>query len=129
MQGNFKESLTYQDKIGNQISECLRAFNENNVDSMHASVDALLIMTPIRLYDQPFSEQLLTLDERWAAEIKLENRIYRKKKQAASGGCPDVLAKPSMQPDRVYWERKFVMLINLFDRRGIGLKLEKTETM
>jgi hypothetical protein len=125
----FRESLTYEEKIGNQVSVCLKAFNENDSDFMHSAVDALLVMTPVRLYDEQFSGELLDLDETWEGEKRRKMKAWERRLAEAEGGCPDVIRKPSLQPDRSYWERKFVMLVNLFDRRGIGLKLEKTDSL
>lgn len=128
-QSRFRESLTYEDKMRDQITQCLKAFNENSLDFMHSSVDALLVMVPVRLYDEPFKEQLLKLDSDWKGELRARERKHRKQILACSGGCPDVLDSPPAQPDRLYWEKKLFMLINLFDRRGIGLKLEKTDSI
>ena len=125
----FRESLTYEEKIAGQVSRCLDAFNENNEDFMHSTIDALLTMIPTRLYDKDFAEELLALDGSWESEKQEAVKRYEKKRRAARGGCPDLVARPRMQPSREYWEKKFVILINLFDRAGIGLKMRTSETI
>jgi len=121
----LRESLTYDEKVASQISKCLDALNENNVDYMEATCRALLVMVPTALCDEQFVRELKVLDEEW--EEKKAQMLWEHEQKAKTALCPDVMKKPRTRPNREYWEHLLQLCIDLFQRKGVGFKIQNEE--
>ena len=121
----LRESLTYDEKVASQISKCLDALNENNVDYMEATTRALIVMIPTALCDAQFMGELKKLDEEWKEKKAVMLVEYEIQMRGAL--CPDVVQKPRMRPQREYWEHLLQLCIDLFQRKGVGFKIQNEE--
>lgn len=125
----LRESLTYDEKVATQIGKCLDALNENNVEYMQASIRALTVMIPTALLDEQFKQQSLDLDDDWDVKKQEMKEAYEKELAECMDGCPDLVRPPILQPNREYWEELLQVCIDLFQRKGVGFKIELNDSI
>lgn len=92
---------------------------------MEATCRALIVMIPTALCDNQFVAELRKLDVEWQDKKVVLDIGYQKRMRTAL--CPDVVAKPRMRPGREYWEHLIQLCIDLFQRKGIGFKIQNEE--
>ena len=92
---------------------------------MEATCRALIVMIPTALSDPQFITELKELDDQW--KEKKEGMLFDHEIKMRAALCPDVLQKPRMRPGREYWEHLLQICIDLFQRKGIGFKIQNEE--
>lgn len=114
----LRESLSPEEMVKTQIQKCLDAFNENNPDYIHSTVDALknFLLTP-DFADDEFFDDIQDLSDDWDHEEKKRKRAYEK--AAESSECMDVLDGPDLQPNTMHFTSMWMACLRLCERKGI----------
>ena len=118
----FRQTLTFEDIVKQQISKCLLAMSDNNLEVSQAAIRGLVNLVTPKMSDMDYLDAMIALDEEWKDEQKVKAREFERKLRAARGGCPDLVAKPSALPGQQYWEDAFAICLALFERRGLLMK-------
>ena len=118
----FRQTLTFEDIVKQQITKCLAAISFNDLQASQASIRGLINLVTPKMSDTTYLEEMQGLDDDWQDTLKLKEREFKKKLRAAAGGCPDLVDKPSIMPDQQYWEDAFSICLALFERRGLLMK-------
>jgi hypothetical protein len=118
----FRESLTFEDIVKEQIKKCGEMMSQNDLQGSAAAVRVLVRLVTYKMNDQLFTEQMLELDEEWKGKMAEKNQEYQKRMKESSEGCPDLTEKPSELPGQDYWDDAFSICLDLFERRGLLMR-------
>lgn len=126
----LRESLSPEELTRNQIQKCYDAFNENNLDYIHSTVETLrMSLSTPAFTSKDFLSDIQDLAEDWDVEKEEKTRQYRRALKAALGGCPDLVDKPSMQPSLEYYQKMFLCCLTLCEEKGITWRQKTTESV
>ena len=122
----LRESLSPEEMVKTQIMKCLDAFNENNAEYIHATVEALknFLLTP-DFADDEFFEDIEDLSDAWDKEKRLRQRMLQKAMQSAE--CSDVVEGPPMQPSTKHFTLMWMACLRVCERKGITWRKKTRE--
>ena len=125
----FKQSLTFEDIVRQQITKCLQFKNDNDEIKYVSAVKGLVGLVTPKMSDETYLTQMNRLQTGWESKsLKIQTK-YKRELVAARGGCPDLIQSPSDSPDREYWEDAFGNCLALFERRGLLMKFETIDPL
>lgn len=118
----FRQSLTFEDIVKQQISKCLEARNLGEERGYIDSVSGLVDLITPKMMDEIYIAKIRKLAETDNLKAEVLRKDYKKQLRACSGGCPDLVEPPSGVPDRQYWQDAFAICLALFERKGLLMK-------
>ena len=120
----FREGLTYEMILREQVKVCLECFNAGDRDGLSRALAALFALITPRIQDSEFREDIDDLDDEWDRVIKVRERARRKQMIQARWGCPDLVPGVERKPSIEHLGRQLYTVLSLLERKKMGLKLE-----
>lgn len=118
----FRETLSYQEQLRDQIRVFRDYANEGYEDFMGYALDQLEIMLTPDILDAQFDNDKQRIDE------ELEDRHIEslarnlERRKAAADGAQGVIPGPFTGPDKQYLQAKFYAIVQLLQRKRLLLK-------
>ena len=125
----FRQDITYEQIMRQQVITCLDCFNEGDRDGLERSLKALFALITPRVQDAEFREDVGDLDEEWKKAVSTKEAIRNKALKVAANGCPDLVPPVFKRPDLEHLGRQLYTVLSLLERRKMGLKLEVEESI
>lgn len=123
----FKDDLEYKNQIREQQAEVRKALNYGTKTDIANTVETyrLLVTDKMIPKDDKFNELISDLDQELNLFFEEKTKSYEA--EASESLCADVIDKPDKTKNtpRWYFESKFSILNNFFDRLGLGLEHER----
>lgn len=125
----FRETLSFQDVIRNQIQKCAEAFNVEDLKMESATVQNLRTM----LSTPAFSDNQFDTDIQVLLESQEQERAQKldehKKRLRKAVGCPDVVPPPNLMPGEDHWRQMYLCCLSLCERNGITMTPKRTDSV
>jgi hypothetical protein len=128
-QQGFRQDITYEQIIKEQIKVCLDALNSRDQALAEDSIKALSALITPRMQDDEFIQDVETLDAEWVKSVVVREAARRKRLAAARNGCPDLVAPISRRPDMNHLTKQLAVIIALLERKKMLLRLEVEESI
>jgi len=119
----FKEKLEWENQIKDQQSKIRASLNFGSLTDIANTVKTLELMITEGIIpkEDSFKKDLDDLNNLLEAHFTIVDKNFNKRLERSL--CPSVLRKPSRKlAPRWYYESKFELLCNFFDRLGLGFQ-------
>jgi hypothetical protein len=125
----FRQDLTYEQILREQVQVCLGCFNDGDRDGLERALKALFALLTPKVRDAEFREHVEDLDDEWKKKVR-EKEVARKVElEKSRNGCPDLVPMVQTHPDLNHLGRQLYEVLSLLERRKMGLRAVVEESI